>query len=439
MTWRLRLRRPTRQEVLWTGLVWGAVGGFVVLSYVVVVVGGGALLGDTSAPRLGLSVLATAVVALGFDPVAAGARRMASRAVAGRRPSPYDALRRFTGAVAGTGPAEDLPERLARLLVEGTGAAWAQVWVDVDGRTVPAAAWPPDAPGAPGAPGAPVSPERAVALPGTHLLPVLHGGERLGVLVLRERDGVRLTPIEERLFAGLATQSGLVLRGARLRAALEQRLDELSAREAELRGSRERLVDAQDEARRRLERDIHDGAQQHLVALAVNLRLAATLADGAPERADALLDAQHRAADDAIETLHRLARGIYPPLLAEHGVAVALRAVAGDGVEVVERGAVRQPLPIEAAAYFCCLEAIQNAAKHADATTLRVVVDGTEAGLTITAVDDGVGFDPAAPTVGTGLASIRDRIDSAGGTVAIDSTPGHGTRVTAVLPGRVAP
>ncbi|MEQ6902656.1 ATP-binding protein [Nocardioides sp. YIM 152588] len=430
MTWRLRVRRPTRLEVLWTSIVWGAVTGFVVLSYLVVVVGGGALLGDSSSPHLGLSVLATAIVALGFDPVAAGARRAASRVVAGRRPSPYDALRRFTSAVTGTGTVEELPARLARLLVEGTGAAWAQVWVVVGGAAVPAAAWPADAPVPPALPDAAADP------PGTHRLPVLHGGERLGVLVLRERDGVRLTPIEERLFAGLATQSALVLRGARLRAALEQRLAELSAREAELRRSRERVVDAHDEARRRLERDIHDGAQQHLVALAVNLRLAATLTETSWERAAALLDAQRVAARDAVETLHRLSRGIYPPLLAEHGVAAALRAAAGDGVEIVERGTVRQPRAVEAAAYFCCLEAVQNATKHAGDATVHVVLDGTADGLRLAVEDDGIGFDPAAATTGGGLAGIRDRVDSAGGTLEVVSAPGRGARISALLPSR---
>ena len=208
-----------------------------------------------------------------------------------------------------------------------------------------------------------------------------------------------------------------MLRGAQLRAALAQRLDELSARESELRRSRERLVDAQDAARRRLERDIHDGAQQHLVALAVNLRLASGLATSAPERAEALLATQVQAADDAMATLLGLSRGIYPPMLAEAGVAAALRAVAGDAVEVVERGVGRYPAEVEAAAYFCCLEAIQNAAKHAGAATVHVDVDRDVAGLALTVTDDGSGFDPGAVSSGSGLANMRDRIDSAGGTL----------------------
>ena len=217
---------------------------------------------------------------------------------------------------------------------------------------------------------------------------------------------------------------------------------ELSVRADELRRSRERLVDAQDDERRRLERDIHDGAQQHLVALAVNLRLAATLAARSPERADALLAAQEDAATEAVATLVRLSRGIYPPLLEEEGVGAALRSViAGSGREiaVVEHAVGRYPATVEAAAYFSCLEALQNAAKHAGASTIGVTLTGTAAGLELTVEDDGAGFDPASTPAGSGLANIRDRVESVGGTVRTESAPGRGTRVCAVLPAARSP
>ena len=204
-----------------------------------------------------------------------------------------------------------------------------------------------------------------------------HGDEVLGALVVRERPGVAMTPVEERLFAGLADQAGLVLRGARLRTELELRLAALSTRAEELRVSRERLVDAHDAERRRLERDIHDGAQQHLVALAVNLRLAGTLAGRSPDRADALLAEQERAGTEAIATLVRLARGIFPPRLEAAGVAEALRPAVeamGPSVELRATGVGRYPPAIEATAYFCCLEALQNAAKHAQASSTRVAL-----------------------------------------------------------------
>jgi signal transduction histidine kinase len=428
VSWLPALRRRSRGDWLSVALVSVGLVAFVALTYLLVVVGGGLLVGQTSTPHVGLSVLATAVVALGFDPVLTRLQAFATRGAL-ERPSPYDALRRFSRAVAGRQPDEDVPLRMSRLLAEGTGAEWAQVWVAVDGRPVPAATWPPDAEA------------RLMSTPdwdpGTRRLPVRHGGEELGLLLLRERAGTPLTPVEKRLFAGLADQAGLVLRGAQLRASLEQRVAELSVRERELRESRVRLVDAQDAARHRLERDIHDGAQQHLVALAVNLRLAATLASSAPARAEPLLAAQEEAAVDAMSTLVRLARGIYPPLLEEAGVAAALRAAAPDtGVVVLEHGVGRYPPAVEAAAFFCCLEAVQNAAKHARASSVRVELDGRPDALALTVTDDGSGFDPAHVTSGTGLANMTDRVDSVGGTVELVSEPGRGTRVRAVIPSR---
>jgi signal transduction histidine kinase len=423
-------RRRSRRELLSLAVVCVGLFVFVALAYVVIVLGGGALIGHTSSPHLGLSVLATAVVALAFDPVQTWLEAFASRAVHGGQPSPYDVLRRFTSTLAGNHPQEELPERMARVLADGTGAEWAQVWVVLRAQPVLAATWPPHAVADPGPDGD----------PRTRRLPVRQGEELLGELVVRERDGVPLTSVEERLFAGLSSQAGLVLRGARLRAQLELRLAELSARADELRVSRERLVDAHDAERVRLERDIHDGAQQHLVALAVNLRLAATLAaGGSPERAAALLVDQEHAADDAVATVVQLSRGIYPERLEEAGVAVALRAAIGtadESVEIIETHVGRYPAHVEAAAYFCCLEALQNAAKHASATTIRVDLRGDPDALMLTVTDDGVGFDPATTPVGSGLANIRDRVESVGGTLTTDSTPGGGTRVRAVLAAR---
>jgi signal transduction histidine kinase len=319
---------------------------------------------------------------------------------------------------------------MARVLADGTGALSAQVWVAVDGgRELLAATWPP-------------SPKGHLVLPPdgsprVRRVEVREGGDLLGGLAVEERPGTPLTPVEERLFARLATQAGLVLRGARLRAELELRATELSARAAELRVSRERLVDAQDAERRRLERDIHDGAQQHLVALAVNLRLAHTLAGRSPERAEALLAAQEEAAAEAMDALVQLSRGIYPPLLAERGVPAALRAViagAGSAVQVSEEAVGRYSPSVEAAAYFCCLEALQNATKHAGVATVRVELRGGPDTLTFDVADDGPGFDPHTVTAGAGLANMRDRIESVGGTLRIDSCPGAGTRIHAVLP-----
>ena len=184
-----------------------------------------------------------------------------------------------------------------------------------------------------------------------------------------------LTAVEERLFVGLAAQAGLVLRLVGLRAQLEDRHHELRARTQELEGSRGRVIEAQDAERSRLERDIHDGAQQHLVALAVNLRLAQVVAGRSPERAAEVLAAQADAARLALDTLSSLSRGIYPRMLAEDGLVAALRSGVGASavpVTVEAEGSGRPPPVLEAALYFCCMEAVQNAAKHSGAARVTV-------------------------------------------------------------------
>ena len=425
--------RPERQASL---LVLAGLAAFVLGVYVVVVVGGGLLVGDGSSPNLGLSVVATALVALGFEPVQVRLQRLASRVVRGGRPSPYDVLSR-SAAATGAYPAEELPLQVARVLAEGTGARWSQLWLDISGGLVLAATWPPAAeielPAEP--PGYEADPT------GLRSLPVLHRGEQLGVLRLAERDRQPLTSVEERLFAGLAAQAGLVLRGARLRAELAGRLAELSAREAELRASRQRLVDTQDDERRLLERDIHDGAQQHLVALAVNLRLAETLATKAPERAVPVLAAQAGAARVAIGTLTDLSRGIYPPLLGDAGLLPALRAAVATSpvpVTVSGEGIRRYPAPVEAALYFCCLEALQNAAKHSGATRVEVRLTEQDGVVELVVADDGRGFAADRLPTGSGLANMRDRLDSVGGTLSVRPGSSGGVAVHGAVPARAA-
>jgi signal transduction histidine kinase len=423
-------RRRSGREQLAALLLLSGLAVFVLLTYVVVVLGGGALIGHTSSPHVGLSVLATAVVALSFEPVQSRLERVTSHVVHGGRQSPYDVLSRFARSLTGSYANEELPARMAKVLADGTGAAGAQVWLVVDDQLRLAATWPP---GSTLAEVAPAAGDR----PGQRVLPVRQAGELLGVLAVQERDGVPLTSVEERLFAGLANQAGLMLRGVRLRAELVHQLDELSTRAAELRMSRQRLVDAQDAERRRLERDIHDGAQQHLVALAVNLRLAHTLAGRSPERADRLVAEQRAAATATIDTLLGLSRGIYPSLLVDDGLEAALRAAISTSpvpVELRASGVGRYPTGVEAAAYFCVLEALQNSAKHSSAPVIRVDLRGAPGVLLVVVEDDGSGFDPDTTHTGAGLANMRDRVESVGGTLTIETTPARGTLVEARLP-----
>ncbi len=414
-----------------TGLV-----AFVITVYVVVVLGGGVLIGKTSSPSLPLSVLATAIVALAFEPVQTRLERAAAELLRGGAPSPYEVLSRFSENVTGSYPTEELPSRMATLLGEGTGAAWAQVWLTVQGELTLAASWPETS--------EPVTEPPRLAADARdstgelrRAVSVRHAGALLGVLRLQERPGSPLTSVEERLFTGLAAQAGLVLRLAGLRAELAARHAELLVRADELRLSRERLIETQDAERRRLERDIHDGAQQHLVALAVNLRLAETVAAKSPERAAKVLEAQSEAAREAIDTLTQLSRGIYPRLLADEGMVQALRAALAISPIPVRVEAVdvpRLPSAIEAALYFCCMEAVQNAAKHSLASRVTVTIGIQDGSVRMTVDDDGEGFDVSYAEPGAGLTNMRDRIDAAGGQLQMTSTPGVGTRVDVRVP-----
>jgi signal transduction histidine kinase len=377
-------------------------------------------------------VLATAIVALGFQPVRRRLWPIAARLARGERAAPHQVLTRFVDEVAGGYTTDEVPARMARLLVEATGARYAQVWLIVNDKPLLAATWPEGVAESESGPDAPA------VHSGRHVLDVSHAGQALGMLVLAERDGQPLTPVEEQLFAGLAAQAGLVLRSVLLRAELAARLEESTKRAQELRASRERIVAAQDEQRQRLERDIHDGAQQHLVALAVNLRLARTLVTRSSPRAPAVLTELKRAAEDTIETLSDLSRGIYPRALAEHGLAAALDVAAAAGplpVDVTVQPAIPWPADdIAAALYFCCLEAMQNAAKHSQATRVTVGLRRTAEGWDLLVSDDGVGFAPGSVGPGSGLVNLRDRAESMGGRLELQSEPGRGTVITVSVP-----
>jgi signal transduction histidine kinase len=416
------------------GLVVLAMAVFVVAVYAVVVRGGGMLIGRTSGPHVGLAVLATAIVALGFEPTLARVRPWATRLVHGNQAAPYDVLTRFLDQVSGAYPTDEVPARMAMLLAQGTGAAYAQVWLVVGDRLTLASSWPPDAATAAEPPDP--ADEHAVAR-GRRIMTVHHAGELLGVLLVQEHERQPLTPVEEKLFGGLAVQAGLLLTAVRLRADLARQLAEISQRAAELQLSRQRIVAIQDEERRRLERDIHDGAQQHLVALAVNVRLAQTLVERSSDRAEGVFADLRATVAETIETLTDLSRGIYPRVLTEAGLVAALRAAADTcpvPVTVTADQVDGEPAEVAAALYFCCLEALQNAAKHARATRIIVDVRRGDDAIVLAVSDDGAGFDADAPRPGAGLSNMRDRVESVGGTLAIASRIGEGTAVTARVP-----
>jgi signal transduction histidine kinase len=424
----LRFRLYDIDVVISRTLVYGALAAFITAVYVGIVVGVGTLVGSGGQPNLVLSIVATAIVAVAFQPVRERLQKIANRLVYGQRATPYEVLSQFSERVAETYSADEALPRMARVLGEGTGAERAEVWLRAGETLRPAAAWPTENLGH--------SPLRATGgvLPeiphADRAVPVRHQGELLGALTVSKRPGESLTPVEEKLVDDLAAQAGLVLKNVGLTAELLQRLEEL-------RASRQRLVAAQDEERRRLERNLHDGAQQNLVALKVKLGLAEAMAEKDPARAKELVVQLKADADEALETLRDLARGIYPPLLADRGLVAALESQARKAtvpVEVMASDIRRYPQDVEAAVYFCCLEALQNVQKYAHATQAEVSLLDSGGELRFEISDDGQGFDPTTAKRGSGLTNMSDRLDALGGTVEVRSRPSEGTILLGTLP-----
>jgi signal transduction histidine kinase len=432
--WRSSLRGRLREHLLVLAGLVAFVGGV----YVAVVIVGGRFVGGPDAPSMMLSVAATAVVAVGFEPVRRRLWGWANSLLGRPHPLPYDVLAHFapdTGA-----PVSETPAWMARVLAAGVGAHQVQVWLVTGRRIRLAAEFPERDAGTSTPPDLTDDPT-----PGRHLRPVRHSGELLGVLVVEERAGERLTPVEMELFDDLAAQAGLVLHNSSLTTDLHEQLLEVSNRADLLRTSRREVVASEDVERRLLERDIHDGAQQQLVALAVNIGLVQSLLTRNPDRAGKLLENLDRSAEQAARDLLEVVAG-RPRLLAQWGLATALRAAADTSplpVELVSNGLRRYPAEVELALYFCCLEALQNVAKHAAAHAVVIELHGNERSVTASVSDDGRGFDVQGSSDG-GLAHMVERITEVGGTVSISSvsislgpsTSGHpdGTTVRAEVP-----
>ncbi len=395
--------------------------------YVAIVIGVGTAVGSRG--NSFLTIVAAVVIALVFQPLRQLARRFANRVVYGRRATPYEVLSHFSERMADTYATEDVLERMTRILAEGTGATKAETWLRIGEELRPSAAWPEQA-------GAetPVPLDADGELPlldgATRAVPARHQGELLGALTVVKPPNEPLSPTEDKLMNDLASQAGLVLRNVRLTAELESNLKEL-------RASRQRLVRAQDEERRKLERNLHDGAQQQLVALSVKERLAEGLIERDPQKAKEIFAAIQADTVDAIETLRDFARGIYPPVLADKGLPAALDAQIRKTTIPVELRADavgRYAREVEAAVYFCCLEALQNVSKHAGACSVVLRVSADDGLLRFSVADDGAGFESKRSAMGTGLQGMRDRLAALGGDLEVSSEPGRGTTVAGWVP-----
>jgi signal transduction histidine kinase len=405
----------------------------------------GLLVGGRGAlAAVAIALLVTAV----FQPARRRLERVAERLVFRHRARPHVLLTGFWETLR-TARLDEVGPLLAGAVHDGLGVRWAGVWLYVGdrggGSLRPLALSGAHSPGAPvvvsaavaaslyDSPGLVLAGEEPVLLPDAPaaVVPLVAADELVGVLACGPRRGDTLGAADFELLELLARESALRLRNLRLEAQLRERLAQIEAQADELQRSRRRLVAAQDEERRRIERNLHDGVQQQLVSLAVRLQRASgddpLLADLAAE------------AEGAVFALQELARGIFPGVLADQGLAAALRTQAARlplavRVEVDPDLAGRRFDPeLEAALYFVALEALTNAQKHAPDSTVVVWLRADGAQVALEVVDDGPGLVRRHRS-GSGLQNMADRIAAAGGAFSLDCAPGRGTRVAAVVP-----
>jgi signal transduction histidine kinase/plastocyanin len=417
----VRYRLWDVERVVSKTLVYGVLAAFISTVYVLIVAGLGAAIGTSGQQSLPLSIAATAVVAVVFEPLRRRLQRVANVLVYGQRASPYEVVAGLARRMADSLSVEETLPALAEAAAKAVGADRARAEVSIPGGAVRFATWPADA-----------SDE-----PYPHTVSAAHRGSPVGNIRVAMPGGQGVAPDEQSLLEVLARQAGPALHNVQLAEELQERLAQISRQADELRASQQRIVAAQDAAARRLERDLHDGAQQQLVAMAITARLARQVARDDPDRAERLLADLQSAARETLESIRDLARGIYPPLLAQEGLRSALQAhVRRSAVPVTiqANGLPRFAPETEAAVYFCVLEAIQNVAKYAGATGAIVGLEATEDGLTFTVSDDGRGFDPLATSRGSGLQNMEDRLEALGGGLTVTSSPGHGAEVAGWLP-----
>jgi signal transduction histidine kinase len=436
-------------------------GGLVVLVgvvYVVVVLGFGETPTAASRRMLGLSLVAAAIAAVCFIPARHRLEELANRRVYGDRRARDEPLQTFGARMSRAIPLDELLLQLAESLKLSMNLIAAEVWTGTDGVLERAAAVPYREPetirlaekesevvARAHAQGNAWMQVWLPALVEQHrdrvlrVAPLVHSGELLGVvLCARTAEQPPFNEEEERVLTELARQVALALHNSALDTALQASLVDLRFANEELRASRARIVETADQSRRQIERNLHDGAQQHLVALAVKLGLARQLVGADPAAVATLLEELRADAQATLTELRELAHGIYPPLLMDRGLPEALRAAANRSVLPTEIDADvgRFPPNAEAAIYFCCLEALQNAGKHAgESARIKVRVEADDQVLRFAVVDDGAGFDTASDTIrGHGFVNMADRLGAIGGTLCVESAPGRGTTIRGEIP-----
>jgi signal transduction histidine kinase len=426
--------------------------------YIVVVLGFGDAPHDAERRVLGLSMVAAIIAALLYTPTRARLNDFANRRVYGERRAPDEPLQTFGARMSRAIPLDELLLQLAESLKKSMQLSAAEVWTGGDGVFECVASVPFREPGR-----VRMKPDEVTVVARAHVsgnawlqvwlpdlliahpdkvlrvAPMAHSGELLGLIVCeRDPDATPFNEEEERVLTELARQVALALHNTRLDTALQASLDELRVANEQLRASRSRIVAAADQSRRSIERNLHDGAQQRLVALAVKLGLARQLLEKSPDQVGPMLEDLRAETQSTLTELRELAHGIYPPLLMDRGLGEALVAAANRSTLPAEvRSDVARYAPdVEAAVYFCVLEAMQNAGKHAgDGSRITIDVHENDGDLCFDVADDGAGFDTTGDAVrGHGFVNMADRLGAIGGTIDVRSAPGAGTHVTGWIP-----
>ncbi len=434
--------------------------------YLLVVIGLGHVPTSSDRTVLASSMVAAAVAALLAIPARHRLEDAANQRVYGERRAPDEPLRTFAGRMSRAVPLDELLLQLAESLHKSLGLVSAEVWTGTDGVLDRVASVPSRV-----AERIKLTPDELAVVARSHVsgnawvqvwipellagrsgslvrvVSVTHLGQLLGLIVVERPAGA--SPFDDEDDQGLAELArplGLALHNVRLDSALQASLDELRQRNLDLRASRARIVAASDQSRRQIERNLHDGAQQHLVAMAVKIGLARRLLGTDPTTADTMLEELRTDVQDTLTELRELAHGIYPPLLRDRGLVEALQTAANRATlptTVDADGTGRYPEGVETAVYFCCLEAMQNAGKHAgEGAELTVTVTVEEPGdepdaittLCFSVRDDGAGFDPAVGGAGHGFVNMRDRLGAIGGTLEVTSAAGAGTTIAGRIP-----
>lgn len=406
------------EVVIRKSVIYAALWMLIALAYIALA----AAIGVATAQRyeVAIVVLATILATVVFQPARRALERLAARLVYGERLTGFQVVTRLGAGLEETASPQQAATLLAATVRQALDSRWARVEIDgskpvraTDGRADSA--------------------EPVLAAP------IVYGAEIVGRVECGPRAEGRYRSRDEELLATLTRHAGLAIRNAALASELADRLEQINVQAQELQASRARIVQAEEAGRRRLERDIHDGVQQELVALLAKIRLARNQLGRDTAAVERLLQEVQEETKLALNDLRALAQGIHPTVLSDRGLVEAVedrisRLPGSVELQVTEslRGA-RFPQAVEGAAYFTVCEALANAMKHAAASRVMVRLEAAKGDLLLDVLDDGVGFDPAGISR-SGLSGLQDRIEALGGDLEVSAEPGRGTRLRARLP-----